>query len=976
MFKQLSVGLLCLGHLSSGLTTGRRDNAAATLGKPSIYQCPRFRWWWPGGWIEPEEVTEEIQSIINSGFGGGEIGDVRDSITQPSDPKIYGWAQERWNKGLLAAYTQSNKMGSYVDLTLGPHWPTGFPGYTPDSPETMKELVHGQTFIEAGKSYNGSIPLPEAAPSGNSTVNNVNATLRLVAVLTARTSTTNVSASVVEIDHDSIALFTDRVFDDNKIIWNAPNDGRYVLVAVYGRGTGQVQNMYDWNTGGPELTYPWPAYIVDHFSEAGVEAGVKYWNENILTSEMRGALAKSGGSMFEDSLELKYTQYWTLNFLNEFRSRRGYDFSPFLLYVLKDTNTFSGDAQVAAQITNDFYQTVSDLYVNYRLKPLQKWVNSLGLKLRIQPYTASFDSSLISSLVDIPEGESLGFDGTPDSFRVLATGRDIVGGTVLSDELGAYFGKAYGVTWKFLLSTANHDMSLGVNQVVIHGYPYQTSQTSLWPGYAPFTPFGSSNGFADAWGPRQPQWKYATEASGYLANAQKLLQESGPSVDIAILNEDWGVTAAWNDPSLNAAGYSYQFPTPELLFRNDVGVRGGRLAPNGPAYKALVVNSTAMNLETAKLILWYGQKALPIVLVGDLPTTTFSYFSDGETETRNMQSVLSNVKILNTTATARTSSDVPAALKKLGVTPLAQYSSGSNSTLTTLRRTKDSGYVYWIYNGGETKFSGSVKLEGESQPFRIDLFSGSVSSMPVFSIVGGYTSVDVNIASGASIAIYLGENNPFDASSLDTYLVSTTCRSHVRDGSVYIASNASCNANTNTRKNISLSPAENLPSPISSFAWTLSVEDWAPAVINETGTDSYKTTKTNLSSITLNDLRPWNKIDGLETASGIGAYKTTFDINKNITGTRVLLDVGNVEGTWGLEINGKTVTEVDWFGSEPLDVTDYIVNGNNELQITVATTLWNKLIEVWPAVYGSLDPQEVGLTGPVTITYVSEKRVN
>ncbi|VUC32724.1 unnamed protein product [Clonostachys rosea] len=957
MFNQLFVGLLCFGRLSNGFTNGRRDNADASLGKPTLYQCPRFRWWWPGGWIEPEEVTEEIQSIINSGFGGGEIGDVRDSITEPSDPKIYGWAQERWNKGISAAYTQSNKMGGYVDLTLGPHWPTGFPGYTPDSPETMKELVHGQVIIEAGKSYNGSLPLPEIAPSGNSTVNHVNATAKLVAVLTARTSTTNVSASILEIDHDSIALVTDRVSDDKTITWKAPDDGV--------------------NSNGPELTYPWPAYIVDHFSEAGVLAGVNYWDEKILTSDMRDALSKSGGSMFEDSLELKYTQYWTLNFLNEFQSRRGYDLSPFLLYVLKDTNTFSGDAQVAAQIMNDFYQTVSDLYVNYRLKPLQKWVNSLGLKLRIQPYTASFDSSLISSLVDIPEGESLGFDGTPDSFRVLATGRDIVGTTILSDELGAYFGKAYGVTWKFLLTTANHDMSLGVNQIVIHGYPYQTSQTSLWPGYAPFTPLGStSNGFADAWGPRQPQWKYATKASGYLANAQKLLQGGGPSVDIAILNDEWGVTAAWDDTSLNAAGYSYQFPTPELLLYHSVKVHGGRLAPDGPKYKAMVVNSTAMNLETAELLLSYGQTALPIVLVGDLPTTTFSYFPDAETKTGNMHKVLSDVRNLNTTASVSTGLDVPAALKKLGVTPSAQYSLGSNATLTTLRRTKDSGYIYWIYNGGETKFSGSVKLEGEYQPLRIDLFSGSVSPMPVFNIAGGYTSVEISIASGASIAIYLGENNPFGAGSLDAYLISTTCRSYIRDGSVYIASNVSCTAETNIGKSVSLSPEENLPSPISSFAWTLSVEDWAPASVNETGANSYKTTKTNLSSITLNELRPWNEIDGLETASGIATYKTAFNINKSIAETRVLLDVGNVEGTWGLGLNGKTVTEVDWFGSEPLDVTDYVKDGNNELEITVSTTLWNKLIEVWPAVYGSLDPQEIGLTGPVTITYVSEKRVN
>lgn len=69
---------------------------------------------------------------------------------------------------------------------------------------------------------------------------------------------------------------------------------------------------------------------------------------------------------------------------------------------------------MAAQITNDFFPTVLDLYVDCRLKPLQKWVDWLGLELRLQPYTASFGSSIISSLVDVPEGESLGFDGTPD----------------------------------------------------------------------------------------------------------------------------------------------------------------------------------------------------------------------------------------------------------------------------------------------------------------------------------------------------------------------------------------------------------------------------------------------------------------------------------------------------------------------------------------------------------------------------------
>jgi hypothetical protein len=42
----------------------------------------------------------------------------------------------------------------------------------------------------------------------------------------------------------------------------------------------------------PKVTYPFPAYIVDHFSPAGVEAGVKYWNEHILSPQLRPLLKR------------------------------------------------------------------------------------------------------------------------------------------------------------------------------------------------------------------------------------------------------------------------------------------------------------------------------------------------------------------------------------------------------------------------------------------------------------------------------------------------------------------------------------------------------------------------------------------------------------------------------------------------------------------------------------------------------------
>ncbi|KAH0443153.1 secreted protein [Colletotrichum camelliae] len=957
MFLSISA-LLSLPLVASHVLAGHTSQVS----EPSTYQRARFRWWWPGGWIKLDQVAAEVTSIADAGFGGGEIGDVRDSVKGAMDPAVYGWGEERWNDGVLTAYEQAAELGVHVDMTLGPHWPTGFPGYTPDSPETMKELVHGQVFVQAGETFSGALPLPVAAPSGNQTGNLVTAAPKLVALLAAKTTSTNESASVVEFEPEALTVITDSV-DNGTLTWTAPSDGAYVVVAAYARGTGQIQNMYDGQSDGPKV-YPTPGYIVDHFSEAGVQAG----------SSLPSFASKSNGSIFEDSLELKYKQLWTLNFTQEFQARRGYDVSPFLLYLLRDTNTFVGDSSTATKITNDFYKTITDLYVDYRLKGVTTWANSLGLKFRVQPYTLNFDSAYIASLLDIPEGESLGFDGAPDSFRVLATGRDIGGRTtILSNEIGAYFGKAYGVTWKFLLGTANLDSALGVSQNVIHGFPYEDSPSSLWPGFAPFTPLGSSsNGFADAWGPRQPQWMFAKAASRYLAFSQKLLQESGPSIDVAILNQDWGVTAAWDDSSLNDAGYSYQFPTPYLLEKHGVAVRDGVLAADGPGYRALIINNqTTMDINTAELVLSYGKAGLPFVVSGDSPRTTFSYYTDQNAADEELASIFSEILDLSTTRVVSGPEDVPEALSDLDVSSSVEYPQGlGNNSVITYRRTVGDGYLYWIYNNDDEQLQMPVTLAGAGAPYDINLWTGDVKPFAAFKAENGYVFLNVTLAPEAVATIFVGSTNPFSVQPLSTSLTSTDCRAVVVNGTVQISSNTTCSATTSTNQTVTLNPS-NIPESITPSTWTLRVQDWSPQYPNATGNASVATSKTWLAPIQLTSpLVPWTNITGLENASGVGVYNTTVDLDAGSgADLRVLLHLPEVEGSWGLAINGREVEDVDWFASELIDVTDYVVFGAaNAIEITVATSLWNKLISVWPAVYGSEVPVVNGVAGSVVLT--------
>lgn len=128
--------------------------------------------------------------------------------------------------------------------------------------------------------------------------------------------------------------------------------------------------------------------------------------------------------------------------------------------------------------------------------------------------------------------------------------------------------------------------------------------------------------------------------------------------------------------------------------------------------------------------------------------------------------------------------------------------------------------------------------------------------------------------------------------------------------------------------------ASNLAKPTSPSKWILTVEDWSPTVLNETGLKSPLTTKTKLKPVTLTKLVSWNNITGLESASGIGTYETSFKLNIKSKSTGVLLSLGDVEGSYSIKINGKTVEGVDWFESRPIDVTDMVKDGNNSEQIS------------------------------------------
>ena len=75
-------------------------------------------------------------------------------------------------------------------------------------------------------------------------------------------------------------------------------------------------------------------------------------------------------------------------------------------------------------------------------------------------------------------------------------------------------------------------------------------------------------------------------------------------------------------------------------------------------------------------------------------------------------------------------------------------------------------------------------------------------------------------------------------------------------------------------------------------------------------------------------LPTWPNITALQNTSGVGTYETMVNMQPG-SDLRILMDVGHVEGTWGVHINGQSVMGVDLFGNEPIDITKYAQEGSN-----------------------------------------------
>ncbi|WP_372505746.1 glycosyl hydrolase [Actinomadura madurae] len=211
---------------------------------------------------------------------------------------------------------QAKSKGLGLDFTIGPRWPAIVPTVDDvNDPSAQQQIVFSHEFHKGGTSRSGELPtnFNVAPPAG--------AKRTLIAALVAKCDDADCASSSAPrmLDRASVTDVTSKVDAQGALTVDFPGDGTstYALIAFYQTPSGQSLSGY---------TATGTNYALDPFSKAGARATTDFYDEHILTPDVRKLLAQMGQSdLFEDSLELGSTQKWTSELVGQWTKLRGYD---------------------------------------------------------------------------------------------------------------------------------------------------------------------------------------------------------------------------------------------------------------------------------------------------------------------------------------------------------------------------------------------------------------------------------------------------------------------------------------------------------------------------------------------------------------------------------------------------------------------------------------------------------------------------
>ena len=442
-----------------------------------------MRWWWFGPAVEKTELTRELHTMQAGGIGGVEIQPVY--ALELDDPAKNFRNLPYLSKDFLdmVSFTAqtAHDLGMRLNLTLSSGWPYGG-SYVPVTDAAGRLRI----VVVAVPADATSLPIPSIG----------NGERLLATFLTSGTPSQYDSEHTQQLE--AIGAY--------RLTLPGGLSGPHVVLFFISSRTGQQVKRAAVGAEG---------FVLDHFSMEAIQNHLKTVADPLIQ-----ACGKNiPYSVFSDSLEV-YESDWTPDFLDEFRTRRGYDLTPHL------PDLVAGTTPEAADLRYDWGRTLAELIDEHYLTPLNTWAREHHTRFRSQSYGTPAVTLSSNALVDLPEGEGSQWHGPFSYTRWATSASHLYGRPITSSETWTWLhSPPFRATPLDMKAEADTFFLQGINQLVGHGWPYSPPSAGD-PGRS----FYAAAVFND----HNPWWMVMPDVTTYLSRVSYLLRQGSPQSDIAV----------------------------------------------------------------------------------------------------------------------------------------------------------------------------------------------------------------------------------------------------------------------------------------------------------------------------------------------------------------------------------------------------------------------------------------------------------
>ncbi len=681
------------------------------------------------------------------------------------------------------------------------------------------------------------------------------------------------------IDAKSIINLTDKMDAQGVLRWNALPGNWIVMRFAYIPTGANIKHGRE-NLMGREC---------DKLSVAAAELHWKNYVGKIvdsLTFSNSGSI--SGVAM--DSHEAG-AQNWTDNFIEEFKSRQGYDptlYLPAMMgYVVngvKESDGFLFDVRrnIADMISDNYYGTFNRLC---KQRGLTFTAQAIGNALCIVG-----DPIQAKSKVDKPQGEFwvIHPDGNYD-IKESSSAAHLYGKKIASAE--AFTDAQYNTSLADLKSIADCAYAFGINEFVICASPYQPWLDKI--------PGSTGGGRQYAINRNNSWWNYSKPFWDYQARNAGIMRAGKSSIDLCVyLGENAPVKIlTYRLPGI-PGGFDFDAFTTDALLTRMEAKDGKVMLPDGANYKMMILprngDITFKALQKIASLVEDG-----VMIYGHKPLRSGSTI-DIEKEKQYKQ----------------------LADKLWGENP-----SGSGS------HRYGKGIVYWGMSLADAIKSANIipdvaMQSGDTKSLKIYFSHRKVSDADIYFLHNHKDSPEINLFTFASPGKYVqlwnavtGEHFSLPVVKSDNKTVTVHLHLASRESFFVII----------TDKN------EKLPA----MSWPQSSDK--PEIISGGWKVYFDKKFGGPGERTFENLHDWTKDDeaGIKYFSGTAIYKKSITIDP--AGDDIYIDVGNPNFVAQVFVNGHDAGIV-WCSPWQLKISSFVKKGTNEIEIHVANSLMNRMI--------------------------------